>query len=277
MRVLIVVLLVAAAVAVVLRLAVPRIVHRFVYFPARHDATEPGRWGLPSAETVWLVTADEIRLHAWWLPAPDTVARRGAAVYFHGNGGDITGRGSIAEGLAGTGLDVLMLDYRGYGASRGTPDEAGFYRDATAAYRHVREERDVDPDRIVLFGESLGAAVAVELATREPVGALVLVGPLTSTVRVARAHYPFLPDGLLEWDRHRFDALARIDRVRAPLLLAHGSADRVVPPAEANALYQAANEPKRQYTANGYGHNDIYEDPALWRAIRVFVERTLPP
>lgn len=263
--------------ALAVKLVVPRIVHRFVYFPHRletHEA-DPENWGLPGAESVFLVAEDGVRLHAWWLPVPPGVTRRGAAVYLHGNAGHLAHRAGMGLALSRTGLDVLLLDYRGYGRSEGSPDEAGLYRDAEAAWRHVSTERGVSPARILLFGESLGAAVAVELATRQPVAALVLAAPLPGTVRIARAHYP-LPDILLDWPDHRFDALSVIGRIETPTLFAHGDEDRVIPRAEALLLFEAARHPKRWYDAEGYGHNDLYDDPGFWQAVEAFVREVMP-
>lgn len=256
---------------------VPRIVHRFVYFPHRleeHEA-DPEDWGLPRADTVFLEAEDGVRLHGWWLPVPDGIARRGAALYLHGNAGHLAHRAGMALALSRTGLDVLLLDYRGYGRSEGSPDEEGLYRDAETAWEHLTSDRGVPPGRVVLFGESLGGAVAVDLASRQPVAALVLVAPLPGTVRIARAHYP-LPDFLLDWSDHRFDALSRMGAVAAPLLIAHGDRDRVIPRAEARLLYEAAPGPRRWYDAEGYGHNDLYDDPGLWQAVKEFVEENLP-
>jgi hypothetical protein len=262
---------------VALKLVVPRIVHRFVYHPHRLEEPEadPEDWGLPQAETVFITAEDGVRLHAWWLPAPDGVARRGAALYLHGNAGHLAHRAGMGFALSRTGLEVLMVDYRGYGRSEGSPDEEGLYRDAQAAWRHLTSVHGVLPRRVLLFGESLGGAVAVELAVREPVGAIVLVAPLPGTVRIARAHYP-LPDVLLDWPNHRFDALSRIDGIGAPVLFVHGDRDRVVPRSEARLLYEAAPEPRRWYEARGYGHNDLYDDPGLWRAVEDFVQEFLP-
>lgn len=263
---------------VALKLVVPRIVQRFVYYPHRLEEheTDPAAWGLPRAETVFLTTEDGVRLHAWWLPAAaEGTTPHGAAIYLHGNAGHLAHRAGMGLALSRMGLDVLMVDYRGYGRSEGSPDEEGLYRDAEAAWRYVTSVREAPPDRVLLFGESLGGAVAVELASRRKVGAIVLVAPLTGTVRIARAHYP-LPDILLDWPEHRFEALSRIDGVDAPIMIAHGDRDRVVPRDEGRLLYDAAPEPKRWYEARDYGHNDIYNDPGLWRAIERFVEEVLP-
>lgn len=263
--------------AAALKLVVPRIVHRFVYFPHRLESHEadPEDWGLRGAESVFLEAEDGVRLHAWWLPASGGVPRRGAAIYLHGNAGHLAHRAGMGLALSRTGLDVLLLDYRGYGLSEGSPDEAGLYRDAEAAWEHVTSSRGVRPDRILLFGESLGGAIAIELATDVSVGALVLVAPLPGTVRIARAHYP-LPDFLLDWSDHRFDALSRIGRIEAPILFAHGDEDRVIPRTEARLLFEAAGEPKRWYDAEGFGHNDLYDDPAFWHAVEKFVGENLP-
>lgn len=271
------VLLAVAVLAVALKLVVPRIVHRFVYFPHRLEAhkADPEDWGLRGAESVFLEAEDGVRLHAWWLPASGGVPRRGAAIYLHGNAGHLAHRAGMGLALSRTGLDVLLLDYRGYGLSEGSPDEAGLYRDAEAAWEHVATGRGVPPAEVLLFGESLGGAVAVELAGRRPVAALVLVAPLPGTVRIARAHYP-LPDFLLDWPDHRFDALSGIGRIEAPTLFAHGDKDRVIPRSEARLLFEAARHPKRWYDAGGYGHNDLYEDSGFWRAVAEFVREVMP-
>ncbi|HUP00885.1 MAG TPA: alpha/beta hydrolase [Gemmatimonadota bacterium] len=264
--------------ALALRLLVPRIVHRFIYFPQRtaEEEADPARWGLTTARELHLRAADGVPLHAWWVPRPTGVPDCGTALYLHGNAGSIVGRGGIGLGIARTGFDVLMLDYRGYGRSGGEPDEAGLYLDAVAAHRYIVEVSGLPARRILLFGESLGAAVAVELAAREPVGALVLAGPLPGTVLAARTLYPFIPDFLLDWERHRFDALSRIGRVEAPILFAHGTEDRTIPRSLARTLYEAAGESKRWYAATGFGHNDIYDDPGFWRAVARFARETMP-
>ena len=276
-RLLLILLLLALGLTVALRLLVPWIVQRFVYFPHRLEEGEasPETWGLPRAETVFLEAEDGVRLHGWWLPAPPGIPSRGAAIYLHGNAGHLAHRAGMGLALSHVGLDVLLIDYRGYGLSEGAPDEAGLYRDAEAAWRYVTSTRGVPPGCVLLFGESLGGAVAVELATGVPVGALVLVAPLPGTVRIARAHYP-LPDFLLDWPDHRFDALSRIGRIEAPILFAHGDEDRVIPRAEGRLLYQAASDPKYWYDAQGYGHNDLYDDPGFWRAVDRFVNEDLP-
>lgn len=267
----------AIVAAAAVRLLAPRLLPRFLYFPQRLDLGEadPARWGLPEAETIRLKASDGVVIHGWWLPAPGEGPSCGAAIYLHGNAGSIAGRGDIGRAIARGGLDVLLLDYRGYGASEGTPTEEGIYRDADAAWRHVREARGIAPGRILVFGESLGGAVAVDLATRRPVGAIALVSPLPGTVPVARALYPWVPDILLDWPVERFDALARIRRLDAPLLVAHGTADRIIATRLGRALFDAAPEPKRWYSASGFGHNDLYDDAGFWRVFIAWVHDAL--
>ena len=273
---LLLVLAAAAVAAIGLRLFAPWILPRFLYFPERLDAADvrPARRGLKEVEEVRLTARDGVGLHAWWLPSPVSV-RCGAAIYLHGNAGSIVGREGIGREIARAGLDVLLLDYRGYGASEGRPSEVGLYRDADAAWLHLREDREVSPDRILLFGESMGGAVAVDLASRRWVGGIVLVASLPGTVPVARALYPWLPDIVLDWKAERFDAASRIGDVEVPILVAHGTADRVIAPRLARALFDAARQPKQWYSAEGFGHNDVYDDAGFWRAFAGFVADAL--
>jgi fermentation-respiration switch protein FrsA (DUF1100 family) len=173
------------------------------------------------------------------------------------------------------GVDVLLFDYRGYGLSEGAPDEEGTYRDARAAYGHLVRERGLPPGRVVLFGESLGAAVAVQLALEQPGHrALVLEAPFTSVADMARALYPLLP--LRRFVRTRYDSLSKVPRLSRPLLVLHGERDEIVPFAQGRRLFEAAASPKRFFAIRGAGHNDTYatggED--YWRAWRDFLDAT---
>lgn len=267
---------VVAALLLGLRLLLPRVVSSFVFYPVplSTDRTDPADWGWPGAEDVTLEAADGTRLHAWLFPARGE--RRGAAIYLHGNAGNVTIRGESASAFARLGLDVLLLDYRGYGASEGTPSEAGLYSDAEGAWRWWVEHRGADPGELVLIGGSLGAAVAVELAARREVAGLVLVVPLPGTVAVARHTYPFLPGFVFAWDEPAFDAVERVREVDAPILLAHATEDRIVPREGARAIAENAGGDVTWHESEGFGHDGAWGDPSLWRKIDGFLGEILP-
>lgn len=208
---------------------------RLVYVRGFASDLVPGDVGLVGEE-VWLVAEDGVRLHAWFLPGDPEA---GAVLFHHGNAGDAGGRLPRARHLVQAGFSVLIYDYRGYGASQGSPSERGTYLDGEAAWRHLVEERGFAPARIAHFGESLGSGVAIELAARREAGALVVESGFDSLVHVARGVLPFLPSGLLL--RHRYENASKVDRIRAPLLIAHSPADEVVPYARGRALYEAAS------------------------------------
>ena len=241
---------------------------RFIYFPKRgHDVT-PSALGLPY-EDAWLVAEDGVRIHGWYLPVRDA---RWVTLVSHGNAGNISHRLDRALLLQGrVRSSVFLYDYRGYGASEGSPDEAGTYRDARAAYRYLVERKHVRPDELVLFGESLGSAVALELALERPAAALVLEAPFTSVPDVARTT---LLAPLAPFVRTRYDNLARIPRLRMPLLVMQGDRDEVIPPALGRRLFDAAPPPKRYYAIPGAGHNDTYVvgGDAYWKALSDFLD-----
>jgi fermentation-respiration switch protein FrsA (DUF1100 family) len=230
--------------------AMGRPADRLVFFPSRAlDGGTPAVFGL-AYEDVALTTADGVRLHAWWVPAP---AARRSVLFLHGNAGNISHRLDKLAILVGLDASVLLLDYRGYGRSEGTPDEAGTYRDADAAYAWLRAR--VPPETIVAYGESLGGPIATDLASRQPLAGLVLESAPSSILGVAQYHYPLLP---VSWFLSvRYDALARMPDVRAPVLILHSPRDEIVPFAMAEQLYAAAPGRKRLVHLDG-GHNDNF-------------------
>jgi fermentation-respiration switch protein FrsA (DUF1100 family) len=224
----------------------------FIYFPERNLVADPDQVGL-SFEEVYFVASDGVRLHGWFVPGRQDLTW----LWFHGNAGNISHRLENLKLLHDElGLSVFLFDYRGYGRSQGKPSEEGTYRDAEAALAYLRSRRDVDPERIVYFGRSLGAGVAVELATREPPLALILESPFPSIPALARHHYPFLPVGPLL--RTKYDSLVKMDKVNAPLLVLHGDRDEIVPLQAGRSLFEAAREPKQFHVIRGAGHNDTY-------------------
>jgi uncharacterized protein len=230
---------------------------RLIYFPgnARTLLQPPAELSLP-VERVEFSTGDDVRLVSWVIPARDPSGYW--LLICHGNGGNISeaGRPLHYAGLRDLGLSLLAFDYRGYGESEGRPTEEGLYRDAEAAYRYLRETLGVAPARIVLFGHSLGTAVAVDLAARHPAAALILDGALTSVPERGQEVYPFLPVRLLA--RSRYASIEKIAAIGIPKLFLHGEADQVIPIAHGRRLYAAASPPKRFVTLRG-GHGDTFE------------------
>lgn len=236
-----------------------------LYFPTRELASSPAAHGLRADELV-LPTDDGERLSGWWIHGEG----KRAVLFFHGNAGNAADRLDRARLLhARFGLDIFLVDYRGYGRSTGSPSEDGLYRDARAIYRAARE-RGFAPDRIVLFGESLGSAVAVELASESPVGAVVLETPFLSIREMAREHYPWVPALLV---RSRFDSAARVPSIAAPKLFLVAERDEIAPPEQGRRLYALAREPKTLYVIPGAHHNDTYAagGEAYWRALGDFL------
>ena len=185
------------------------------------------------------------RLHGWWVPA--TAPRIGQMLLFHGNAGNIGDRVAHIALLATAGFDVLAFDYAGYGRSSGRPSERATYEDARAAHDAL------GPGRTFYLGESLGGAVALELAIERPPAGLVLQSSFTSVRHMARLHYPFVPRALVP---DAYPSLERIRRLRAPLLVLHGSRDEIVPLMDGEELYDAAPGPKRMQVFDA-GHNDV--------------------
>lgn len=223
-----------------------------IYFPSR-NLPPPAEAGLPQAEAVAISTDDGLTLGGWFVPASPP-SKGATLIVFNGNGGNRGDRALLAARLAEQGVASLLFDYRGYGGNAGTPSERGLAADARAARRYLASRGDVDPNRIVYFGESLGSGVAVGLAIEQAPFALILRSPFTSLVDVGRLHYPFLPVALVL--RDRFPSLDRIAGLRSPLLVIAAGEDRVVPASQSERLYAAASPPKRIVVIDGAGHND---------------------
>jgi fermentation-respiration switch protein FrsA (DUF1100 family) len=219
-----------------------------MYFP-ESLRTPPASAGLPQAEEVTLDTTDGERVIAWHVPPRDD---KPIVIYFHGNGGSLRMRAARFRTLTSDGTGLLALSYRGYGGSTGDPSEAGFLRDAAAAYGFAESRHGAD--RIVLWGESLGTGVAVAIAAERPVERVILESPFPSTADIAASTYFFVPVRLLMKDQFRADE--RIDRVTAPVLVLHGGRDTIVPIAFGEQLYGLIRAPKRFVRLAEAGHND---------------------
>lgn len=236
---------------------------RFIYYPSRALAADPARVGLRFRD-VTFAAADGVELHGWLIAGrtPTTL------LYSHGNGGNIGDRVNIARLLVEQlGVSVFMYDYRGYGRSAGAPSEAGLVSDAVAA-RAAALRDGVRPEHLVYFGRSLGSAVTVDLALAHPPRGVVLESPFTSVRAMGNAVLP----GAGYLFRTRWDSLAKIGGLRAPLLVIHGESDEVVPFAQGRALFEAAPEPKTFVTLRGSRHYDLEATwPEYWSAWRRFL------
>lgn len=240
---------------------------QLIYFPARvpRDAPTPSILGAAVVEEVWLDTDDGVRVHGLYARGNGAL---GELLFFHGNAGSLYDRLDNVALLVELGLNVLIMDYRGYGKSEGTPSEAALYADGLLAYRHLTATRGVDPARLIIFGRSLGSTVAVELATREPAAAVVLESAFTSAGELGRVHYGFLPAMVFRALTHQFDSLSKVPRLGAPVLYIHGTIDNIVPMRMGRRLYEASPEPKEWYEIEGAGHNDT-----LWYGGRDYAQR----
>ena len=247
--------------------------NRLVFFGARPESrtvtTTPADFGL-ECERLTLTTSDGVKLMAWALPYAENAPW---LLYFHGNGGNVSDYLSFTSALHNLGFNVLMLEYRGYGESEGVPSETGLFEDARTAYRYLIEQ-GVSPEYIGVYGFSLGSGVAVDLASKVEVGALVVEAGYTSIPDVARELYRVVPRFLMH---NRFDSQRKIERVKAPVLFIHSPTDRTVPFAQGETLYALAEEPKEFVKMRG-GHTELLNgtpDQAVLGKIGEFLGRYL--
>ncbi len=250
---------------------------KLIYFPARDPAGsfDPAQMGLAGAREVETQAEDGVRLHAWWAPAEP---ERAVVLFLHGNAGNLTHRSDHVRLLREIGCSTLLLDYRGYGKSEGSPSERGLAKDARAGHA-LAFSLGAKPERLVILGESIGAAVALGLALERPCAAVVLVSPFTSIAEMRSRVIPLLP---VEWVmRTKHDNIGRVPRLDRPLLVIHGEEDEIVPFGMGRRVFDAAgtalaSPPPREFVAlPGTGHNDVPDmgGRRYREAIREFVGR----
>lgn len=241
-----------------------------IFFPTKYP---DGDWNprYLKFEDAWFTAADGMKIHGWYVPCEHPLAY---ILFAHGNAGNLSHRGpSLALLRERAHVAVMIYDYRGYGRSEGEPDEAGIIADAEAARGWLAKRAGIREEDVVLYGESLGGGVMVDLASRTPTRALILESTFSSLPDVAAKAFPFIPVHLLM--RTRLDSASKIGRFRGPLLQMHGDADSIIPYEIGKRLFDQANEPKTFVTLRGHDHND-YPPEELHAAVRRFLEQ-LPP
>lgn len=263
------IVLAAAATLYVLVCAVMYVAQpRFIYFPSPTLALTPQDASL-AYEDVFLTCEDGTRIQGWFIPANPA---RATLIFCHGNGGNISHRLESIDQFHRLGLSVFIFDYHGYGGSEGSPGEQETYQDAEAAWNYLTQTRKVSPDSIIIFGRSLGGAVAVWLASHHPPKALVVESSFTSIADVAAHYYPFLPVKLLA--RIRYDSEKLISRIKVPILFIHSPDDDIIPFKLGRKLFEQANEPKQFLQIHG-PHNTGFldSDDVYIRGLRDFLTR----
>lgn len=239
----------------------------YIYIPGKDMAFSPLDVGL-EFEAVNLQTVDNESLVAWYVSAEEPDAK--TILFCHGNAGDLGSRVDAMRTLHDLGFNIFFFDYRGYGHSTGSPTEGGTYQDARAAWAYLVKERGVPAEKLVIYGRSLGGAVAVRLASEVGAVALVLDSTFSSARDMAAGMFPLLPSRLL--CRYRYNSHALIDSVNMPVLIAHSREDEMIPFTMGQRLFAKAREPKVFYEGHG-GHNEgiLESDAEYQRILKAFV------
>jgi uncharacterized protein len=257
----------------------------FIYFPAKYPAGvwERGRRQaregeiVARTEDVQLAAADGVRLHGWYCTpqvgrggALEAVETERTLLFLHGNAGNLSHRYEIIEHFVKLPVNVLIIDYRGYGKSEGRPSEEGLYADARAAWDYLTQARGMPASQIVIFGESLGGAVAIDLATKTQACGLIVQSSFTSIADMAAEVLPFVPPFIL---RTKMDSLSKIGQVSSPKLFIHSQADEIVPYRLGRRLFDAAHAPKQFYEVKNAPHNLTFDigGAAYYEALRDFI------
>jgi fermentation-respiration switch protein FrsA (DUF1100 family) len=224
---------------------------KLMYMPDK-AIEAPEQYGLKGFRDLRTKTADGLSIQLWYRPATQGFP---TIVYFHGNASNLANRSGIFSALTNVGFGLLAVSYRGYGKSEGEPSEAGLYADARAGIKFLANDQRIPINQIMLYGESLGTGVAVQMATELPVAGLMLQAPYTSVVNRAAEIYFYVPVRLLIKDH--YDSIGKIARVKAPLLIFHGMLDATIPLTHGKTLLDGANEPKHAFFFPSVGHTDF--------------------
>lgn len=244
------IILIIAASLILFFFGVRFLEYESLYYPMPKIEYTPKAIGL-EYEDVRIKTSDGVRISGWFVPSESS---RAVLLFCHGNGGNISHRLDKISMLNRLGVDLLMFDYRGYGASEGRPSEEGLYLDAEAMYDYLIQEKNVPSGKIVGYGESLGGAVIIDLASRRNVAGLIIESSFTSVRDMARKIFPFVPGFAL---KTRFDSLSKIKDIGGPKLILHSIEDDIIPYKQGRTLFENAQEPKEFAEMQG-GHNDAF-------------------
>lgn len=252
---------------------------RMIFFPTAPIDTTPADFGV-AYESVWVPLPHQPtqQLHGWWIPAPKTTTTPGDVVlYLHGNGVNIGANAAHAHRFHQMGFAVLLMDYRGYGQSTGNfPSEAAVYDDAAAMWHYLVEQRQVAPERIFIYGHSLGGAIAIELATHYPDAAGLIVQSSFTSIRAMVDRTMNLSWVPIDWIlTQRFDSLRKVPALEVPVLFIHGTADAKVPAEMSQLLYNAAPDPKHLWLVPTAGHNDVADTAGMeyFQQVMTFVRQ----
>jgi fermentation-respiration switch protein FrsA (DUF1100 family) len=247
---------------------------KLIYHPDASLGT-PLSHNIPEVEAINLSSSDGLNITSWFK---NTSSDKLVLIFFHGNSGHIGNLVAKIRPYVDAGFGILLVGYRGYGGNQGKPSEKGLYEDAATALEFLLLS-GVTSNRWVLYGESLGSAIAVEMAARfnftAPVASVVLEAPFTSMADAAKAHYPFIPIKLLLKDK--YNSLSKIEKITSPLMVLHGDIDKIVPQKLGIKLFDAANDPKYSLWINGAGHNDLYDFDADKPIIEFIKENGMSP
>jgi len=237
-----------------------------VFYPTRQILVTPDQFGLPF-EDVNFRTEDRILLNGWFIEA---TAAKATLLFFHGNAGNISDRLEKIAFFHQLGLNVFIIDYRGYGKSEGKPSEEGIYKDARGAFDYLVNQRKLDPSSIIAYGASLGGSVAVDLATQRQLGCLIIDSSFSSAADIAKRIYPFIPAFLLSI---KLDSMTKINKITIPKLFIHSTEDEIVSIELGKKLYDAAAGPKKFVEILG-GHNDgfVVSQDRIYKSIRDFLK-----
>jgi len=248
-------------------LSVRYIESKSVFMPSRDLLADPSAVGL-GYEDVFFVSEDRVRLHGWFIKSPGSQT---TFLYLHGNAGNVSYRLEKLSMFYPLGINIFIIDYRGYGKSAGRPTEEGVYKDAVAAFDYLVTRPDVDKEKIVIYGDSLGGAVAIDLATRRRPAALIIDSSFSSAADVSRTIYPFIPTFFL---KTKLDSVSKVKNIRAPKLFIHSRDDEIIPFGLGEKLFEAAAGPKEFIPISG-GHNNNHIDSRehFFGGIETFLKR----